>query len=40
LIFWVYRFGIDFGFLENTWNWDYIKDIGEEESDHLPMEEC
>jgi hypothetical protein len=26
LIFWAYKFGIDFGFLEHTWNWDYMED--------------
>ena len=27
LIFWVYRFGIDFGFLEHTWNWGYMEEV-------------
>ena len=33
LIFWIYKFGIDFGFLEHTWNWDYMEDINFEEED-------
>jgi hypothetical protein len=33
VIFWVYKFGIDFGFLEHTWNWDYMEDIDFEEED-------
>lgn len=27
ILFWAYKFGIDVGFLERTWNWDYMKDI-------------
>lgn len=26
VIFWVYRFGIDFGFVERTWSWGYLED--------------
>lgn len=25
MIFWLHRFGIDFGFIERTWNWDYLE---------------
>ena len=26
-MFWAYRFGIDFGLLEHTWNWDYREEV-------------
>jgi len=39
IMFWAYRFGIDLGIIERTWNWDYMEELPEE-SDHLPMEEC
>ena len=33
VMFWVYRFGFDIGFVEHTWNWDYMEDIDFEEED-------
>jgi hypothetical protein len=27
LMLWAYRFGIDIGVIERTWNWDYMEDI-------------
>jgi len=27
ILFWAYRFGIDVGFLEHTWNWDYREEV-------------
>jgi hypothetical protein len=30
ILFWVYKFGIDIGILERTWDWDRIKEIAEE----------
>ena len=36
LIFWVYKFGIDFGFIEHTWNWDYMEDINPSPEDCMP----
>ena len=27
ILFWAYKFGFDIGFIERTWNWDYMKDI-------------
>jgi hypothetical protein len=32
-MFWAYRFGLDIGIIERTWNWDYLKDIDVEEED-------
>lgn len=26
-MFWVYRFSLDVGFIERTWNWDYMDNI-------------
>ncbi|WJZ47924.1 hypothetical protein [Synechococcus phage DSL-LC03] len=31
IVFWVYKFGIDISILERTWNWDYMKDIEQED---------
>jgi len=39
VVFWVYKFGFDLGFIERTWNWGFMDELPEE-SDHLPMEEC
>ena len=30
LMFWAYRFGIDAGICEHTWNFEYLKDIEED----------
>lgn len=31
VMFWIYKFGIDIGFIEYTWNWDAIDDKDETE---------
>ncbi len=31
IMFWAYRFGFDIGFIENTWNWDYLEKVDEED---------
>ena len=31
VVFWVYKFGIDLGFIEHTWNWGFIENINDEE---------
>lgn len=36
ILFWVYRFGFDFGFIEHTWKWNYRE---EDEFDTSP-EDC
>jgi len=33
VVFWVYKFGIDIGFIERTWNWDFMEDITLDEED-------
>ena len=38
VIFWTYKFGIDLGFFEHTWNWDYLKDV--EDFDFVKSDEC
>ena len=30
LMFWVYKFGVDIGFCEHTWNFEYLKDLEDE----------
>jgi hypothetical protein len=27
IMFWAYRFGIDVGIIERTWNWDYREEV-------------
>jgi len=46
IMFWVHRFGIDVGFIERYWNWDYMKndangdqDIYKDWVDHYYPEE-
>lgn len=35
VLFWAYKFGFDIGFIERTWNWDYIK-LNYEENNEEP----
>jgi hypothetical protein len=30
IMFWVYKFGFDIGFCEHTWNFEYLKDLEDE----------
>jgi hypothetical protein len=30
ILFWAYKFGFDIGFIERSWNWDYLEEIDEE----------
>jgi len=38
IVFWTYKFGFDIGFIERTWNWDYLEDA--KDFDFLKMDEC
>ena len=40
LMFWAYKFGVDIGFCEHTWNFEYLKDLDEKDTDYLRMDEC
>ena len=31
ILFWAYKFGFDIDILSRTWNWDYMKEVDEEE---------
>jgi len=31
IMFWAYKFGFDIGIIERTWNWDYMKNIDDNE---------
>jgi hypothetical protein len=33
ILFWVYKFGFDIGVIERTWNWDYLEEKDEDETD-------
>ena len=33
ILFWAHRFGIDAGFIERTWNFEYLNDLDVEEED-------
>ena len=42
IMLWVYKFGLDVGIIERTWNWDahqYFEDK-EEKTEYLGMDEC
>jgi hypothetical protein len=30
ILFWAYKFGFDIGLIERTWNWEYMKDLEDE----------
>jgi len=32
-MFWAYRFGIDIGIIERTWNWGAIDEANEDETE-------
>ena len=40
IMFWVYRFGFDIGFCEYTWNFEYLNELDEKDTDYLGMDEC
>ena len=33
ILFWAYKFGFDAGVIERTWNWDYLEEKDEDETD-------
>ncbi len=35
IMFWAHRFGFDIGFIERTWNFEYLKDLDVEEEDEI-----
>lgn len=32
ILFWAYRFGLDFEFISHTWNFDYLDKIADDEA--------
>jgi hypothetical protein len=40
ILFWAYKFGFDIDVLSRTWNWDYMKEVDEKETEYLGMDEC
>ncbi len=40
IMFWVYKFGFDIGFCEHTWNFEYLNELDEKDTDYLGMDEC
>ena len=30
ILFWAYKIGFDIGFIERTWNWDYLEKVDED----------
>ena len=39
ILFWAYKFGFDIDVLSRTWNWDYMKEVDEKETEYLGMDE-
>ena len=35
ILFWVYKFGFDIGFMERTWNFEYLEDLDVGEEDEI-----
>jgi hypothetical protein len=35
IMFWAHRFGFDIGFIERTWNFDYLEDPDVEEENEI-----
>jgi hypothetical protein len=33
VMFWVYKFGFDIGFIERTWNWNHLEELDENETE-------
>ena len=40
ILFWAYKFGFDIDVLSRTWNWDYMKEVDEKDTEYLRMDEC
>lgn len=40
ILFWAYKFGFDIDLFSRTWNWDYLTELDEEDTDYLRMDEC
>jgi len=40
VLFWAYKFGFDIDLISRTWNWDYLTELDEEDTDYLGMDEC
>ena len=40
ILFWAYKFGFDVDVFSRTWNWDYMKEVDEKETEYLGMDEC
>lgn len=39
LLLWVYKFGLDLGFIERSWSWEFLDDC-KDETEFLKMDEC
>jgi len=33
LMFWAYKFGFDIGFIERTWDWGYLEQVDEDQTE-------
>ncbi len=33
IMFWAYKFGFDIGVIERTWNWNYMEEVDEDETE-------
>jgi hypothetical protein len=33
ILFWIYKFGFDIGFIERTWNWERLEKLNEDETE-------
>lgn len=40
IMFWAYKFGLDVGIIERTWNWGAMDEADEKDINYLGMDEC
>ena len=39
ILFWAHKFGFDIGFIERTWNWDYLEEYTDERVEEFLKED-
>ena len=38
VLFWAYKFGFDVDILSRTWNWNYLENVDEQETDYTELD--
>jgi len=38
ILFWAHKFGLDVDILSRTWNWNYLENVDEQETDYTELD--